>query len=40
MTHIAATGHWLFEPDGTDAYSDPAAELAWERALGFFKKTL
>ncbi len=34
------TGHWFFEPDVTAAYNREAAELAWERTLGFLKETL
>ncbi len=31
------TGHWFFEPDRPDAYNQAAADLAWERTLGFLK---
>ena len=31
------TGHWFFEPDRADAYDPAAAELAWERTVGFLK---
>jgi carboxymethylenebutenolidase len=31
------TGHWFFESDRSDAYNAPAAQLAWERTLGFLK---
>ena len=32
------TGHWFFEPDRKDAYSQKAAELAWERTLAFLQR--
>jgi carboxymethylenebutenolidase len=31
------TGHWFFEPDRSQAYNQPAAELAWDRTLTFLK---
>jgi carboxymethylenebutenolidase len=33
----AGVGHWFFEPDRVDAYDEAAAQLAWERTLGFLK---
>jgi carboxymethylenebutenolidase len=33
-------GHWFFEPDRPDAYSQAAADLAWERTLTFLKNSL
>jgi len=32
------TGHWFFEPDRVDAYNPGAAELAWERTVGFLRE--
>jgi carboxymethylenebutenolidase len=32
------TGHWFFEADRPDAYKQTAAELAWQRTLGFLKE--
>lgn len=29
------TGHWFCEPDRVEAFNPAAAELAWERTLGF-----
>ncbi|MEA2572705.1 MAG: carboxymethylenebutenolidase [Chloroflexia bacterium] len=29
------TGHWFFENDRPDAYNPEAAELAWQRTVGF-----
>ena len=34
------TGHWFFEPSRPDAYDAAASKLAWERTLGFLKKTI
>lgn len=34
------TGHWFFEPDRLDAYNQEAADLAWDRTLGFLESTL
>ncbi len=34
------TGHWFCEPDRSDAYNQPAAELAWERTLAFLRASL
>ena len=34
------TGHWFFEPSRTDAYDEPASELAWKRTVSFLKETL
>lgn len=31
------TGHWFCEPDRSDAYNQPAADLAWERTLTFLQ---
>ncbi len=36
--HYPGTGHWFFEPDRTDAYNKPAADLAWSRTLAFLNK--
>ncbi len=36
----AGVGHWFFERDRMDAYSEPAARLAWERSLSFLKQAL
>lgn len=33
------TGHWFFEPDRPQAYDPAAARLAWERTLGFLKRS-
>lgn len=33
-------GHWFFESDRADAYNEPAAGLAWERAVAFLGNTL
>lgn len=33
-------GHWFFEPDRLDAYSQSAAQLAWERTLSFLATSL
>jgi carboxymethylenebutenolidase len=33
-------GHWFFEPDRADAYNEPAARLAWERAVEFLRQAL
>ncbi len=33
-------GHWFFEADRPDAYSQAAANLAWERTLSFLRKNL
>jgi carboxymethylenebutenolidase len=32
-------GHWFFEPSRKDAYNKTAAELAWQRTVGFLKKS-
>lgn len=34
------TGHWFMEPDRSEAYDPAAAELAWERAVGFLRERL
>jgi len=34
------TTHWFFEKDRPDAYSAPAAELAWQRTIGFLTTQL
>lgn len=34
------TGHWFFESDRVDVFNSQAAELAWERTLGFLRKHL
>jgi carboxymethylenebutenolidase len=36
----AGVGHWFFERDRADAYNEPAASLAWERAVAFLRDTL
>jgi len=33
----SGTGHWFFEPDRSQAYSQAAASLAWDRTLAFLK---
>jgi carboxymethylenebutenolidase len=33
----SGTGHWFFEPDRSQAYSEAAASLAWDRTLNFLK---
>lgn len=33
------TGHWFFERDRQDAYSEVAANLAWDRTLDFLKRS-
>ena len=33
------TGHWFFEPDRTDAFNPAAASLAWDRTLGFLRRS-
>jgi carboxymethylenebutenolidase len=33
-------GHWFLERDRPDAFDEPAARLAWERALAFLRDTL
>ena len=35
--HYPGTGHWFAEPDRKDAYSQAAANLAWDRTLAFLK---
>jgi len=35
----AGTGHWFFEPDRLEAYSQAAASLAWDRTLAFLKRS-
>ena len=35
----AATGHWFFEPDRSDAYNQAAASLAWDRTLAFLRRS-
>ena len=35
-----ATGHWFFEPDRPDAFNQAAADLAWERTIGFLAERL
>ena len=32
-------GHWFFEPDRTQAYSQAAASLAWDRTLAFLRRS-
>lgn len=32
------TGHWFFEPDCPDAYSETAAALAWKRTISFLDR--
>jgi carboxymethylenebutenolidase len=36
----AGVGHWFFEPDRPDAYSEAAARLAWERTVAFLMQAL
>lgn len=36
----SGVGHWFFEGDRPDAYNPPAAQLAWERTVSFFKNSL
>ena len=36
----AGTGHWFFEQDRSDAYSEAAAKLAWERTVAFLRREL
>jgi carboxymethylenebutenolidase len=31
-------GHWFFESDRPDAYDEAAAELAWQRTIGWLGK--
>jgi carboxymethylenebutenolidase len=33
----AGVGHWFFEPDVSQAYNQPAADLAWDRTLAFLR---
>jgi len=33
------TGHWFFEPDVSQAYNAAAANLAWDRTLGFLRRS-
>ena len=35
----SGTGHWFFEPDRSQAYSQAAASLAWDRTLAFLKRS-
>ena len=35
----AATRHWFFEPDRSDAYNQAAANLAWDRTLAFLRRS-
>ncbi|MBV9950413.1 MAG: dienelactone hydrolase family protein, partial [Acidimicrobiia bacterium] len=34
------TSHWFFEDDREPAYEPEAAELAWDRTIGFFRDHL
>lgn len=34
------TGHWFFEADRPDAYSESSAQLAWERTIDFLHVNL
>jgi carboxymethylenebutenolidase len=35
-----STGHWFFERDREGAYNPEAADLAWQRTLGFLRDSL
>jgi carboxymethylenebutenolidase len=35
----SGTGHWFCEPDRAEAYNQAAESLAWERTLGFLKRS-
>ena len=35
----SGTGHWFFEPDRLQAYSQAAASLAWDRTLTFLRRS-
>jgi len=35
--HYGGVGHWFAEPDRTDAYNQPAADLAWDRTAAFLR---
>jgi len=34
------TGHWFFESDRSQAFNQPAADLAWDRTLAFLRDSL
>ena len=34
------TGHWFFENDQVNAYNEQAAQLAWDRTIGFLNQQM
>jgi carboxymethylenebutenolidase len=38
--HYPGTGHWFFESDRSQAFNQPAADLAWDRTLAFLRDSL